>query len=203
MDRRDVGEDHRAFGDVISLVVVLFRGGVRDREAGYWCPAVDFFDEGAEVGEVGFVFPGWEARGADDEVEFILRGFLGGRVHGHDFEEGLDHAACCFGAGADDHGEDADGLGVGDCGFGCLLEVEEVSAEAGWGGVGLDLVFELVEEGEVEGGFLGAEVEGALEPGLEAGGEAFEDGEVVYEEGSWLEGWGGCFSTDDGMGRKG
>lgn len=65
-----VGKDDGSLRDALTVVGVVAGGGVRHAEAADGGPAMDFFDEGAEVGEVGLVGKAWQTRRSDDAVEF-------------------------------------------------------------------------------------------------------------------------------------
>ena len=65
----EIGEDDSSFGDGDAFVNVRFGGGMGDAEAGDGGPAVDFLDEGPDVGKRLFVAPVGEAGGAHDEIE--------------------------------------------------------------------------------------------------------------------------------------
>lgn len=72
--RGQVGEHDGALRHAPSLVGVLGAGRMRHAERADRRPAVDFFDQGADVGEARIVVPGGEAGAADDAVKFCWGG---------------------------------------------------------------------------------------------------------------------------------
>lgn len=72
MDGEPAYHDDCLLGDEVALVLVVLGDHVHHAGFSDWSVAHDFFDDGADVGEIMFVIPGWGAVWADDAVEFFL-----------------------------------------------------------------------------------------------------------------------------------
>ncbi len=93
-----VEDDDGALGEELAVDVVVFGQRVREVEGQDGAPAVAFFDDGVDVGEVREVGPGGRAGGADDAVEFGLRFELDVRVLDHGLDDGDDEGGGRVGA---------------------------------------------------------------------------------------------------------
>ena len=93
-----VVDDNGALGQEFAVDVVVFRERVREVERQDGPPAVAFFDDGVDVGELGPVGPGGGAGVADDAVEFGLGLALDVRVADHGLHDGDDERGRRVGA---------------------------------------------------------------------------------------------------------
>ena len=94
-----------------TVDVVVFRQCVREIERQDGPPAVAFFDNGVDVGQLGPVGPARGARVADDTVEFGLGFTLHVRLADHGLHDGDDERGRRVGAAFHEGGTDEALLG--------------------------------------------------------------------------------------------
>lgn len=195
VDSPRVPEHRRARRDEVLAEHVVGRAGVRRAaEHGDGAPAQDFLDGSAQVRQLCFVGEGGEAAGADDGVQFALRGAERVRVRDEGEERGAERRRGRVGPRAEEgRGEEGEVAvrqrDVGGAVVVACAQLEEELAEgvgdgvgfaAGGGGAGHVAPYH-VDEGHVGGGLARAVGFDVGFPWGEDVGDVLERGEALDE----------------------